>query len=205
VLALFFTLVLASQVEVERVVALVNGAPILASDVDLAEIADLVPKGADEDDQSYRSAVAEALVLLELRWQDLDSAGVSTRIQVDLDVAWASVLRRVGGEAQLHDRLRAAGLDEAVLRALIRRAAIVQQYVGARFAPFIRPSATEIDTFYRAELAPGLTAAGKPVPDLKEVRSQIETVLRERKLSSEIDRWTEELERRGEVIRYFRR
>ena len=203
--ALFLAVALGAQVEVERVVALVNGVPILVSDVELAEIAALVPHAESESPAEYRNVVAEALVLLALRWQDLDVAGVTSRTAVDLAAAWASVVTRAGGVETLREQLRAVGLDEALLRALVRRAAIVQAYVGTRFAPFIRPTANEVETVYRDELAPQLVATGKVAPPLVQVRAQVEALVRERKLNTEIARWTDELERRGEVIRYFKR
>jgi hypothetical protein len=201
---LLLALAFPPAVEVERVLALVNGAPILVSDVDLAEVGGLVPREAKESDEAHRAVVAEALVLLQLRWQDLESAGVVSRIQADLDAAWQAVVTRAGGAEALRARLAGIGLEENHLRELVRRAAIVQAYVGARFAPFVRPTTQEVEKTWRSELAPKLAAAGQPVPDLKEVRAQVEAIVRERKLDEEIDRWTHELETRGEVVRYFR-
>jgi len=203
VLVLLFALALGPAVEAERVMALVNGAPILASDVDLAEIGELVPRAANESAEAHRVAVAEALVLLQLRWQDLESAGVVSRIQADPEAAWKGVIARAGGEEALRARLTEIGLREGQLRDLVRRAAIVQTYVGARFAPFVRPSTQEIERAWRDELAPKLAASGASVPELKDVRAQVEAVLRERKLNEEVTRWTQELEARGEVVRYF--
>ena len=87
-LALLFPVLLTAAVEVERVLALVNGVPVLVSDVDLAEVAALVPRQPGESDDDYRRAVVEALVDLELRWQDLEAAAIAPRIPVDLDAAW---------------------------------------------------------------------------------------------------------------------
>jgi hypothetical protein len=36
------------------------------------------------------------------------------------------------------------------------------------------------------------------------VRPELEALLRERKLIAEVDRWTYDLEARGEVVRYLR-
>jgi hypothetical protein len=197
-------MLLNAPVEVERVLALVNGVPVLASDEELAEIAALVPRQTGESDTDYRNAVIGALIDLELRWQDLNAAGVVQRTPIDMDAAWHSVVARVGGEQALHERLVQVGLDEALLKELLHRAAVVEAYVARRFAPFARPSQDEVEDAYRTEVVAPARQAGSRPPELVVVRADLESVLRERKLKSEIDRWTEELERRAEVIRYVR-
>lgn len=184
--------------------ALVNGAPILASDVELAELAALVPREQGESDAAYRHAVSEALVVLELRWQDLEAAALTRRSQADLEAAWNAVTTRAGGEEAVRARLAEIGLPEAALRDLVRRAAVVQAYVAARFTPFVRPLPQEVEDLWQHELAPALVAQGKPVPQLAEVRAEVEALLRERKLDDEVARWTAELEKRALVVRYFK-
>jgi hypothetical protein len=204
VLALVFPVLLATAVEVERVMALVNRVPVLASDVDLAEVAALVPRQSGESEEGYRNAVAEALVELELRWQDLETSAISSRLPVDLDAAWHATVVRAGGEAELKRRLSGIGLPEVDLRDLVRRAAIVEAYVASRFGPFVRPTPQEVEKAWREEFVPKLQASGETVPPLAQVREKVEALLRERKLSAEVERWTSELEKRGEIVRYFR-
>ena len=203
-LALLFPVLFTAAVEVERVLALVNGVPVLVSDVDLAEVAALVPRQPDENDDDYRRAVVEALVDLELRWQDLEAAAIAPRISVDLDAAWRKAISRVGDEGELHRRLAGIGLSDGALRELLRRAAVVEAYVASRFGPFVRPSAQEVDKAWNDELIPKLKAAGQPVPELSQVRGEVEALLRERKLTAEVERWTADLSKRAEIIRYFR-
>lgn len=203
-LALLFPVLLASSVEVERVLALVSGVPVLASDVDLAEVAVLVPRQQGESEDDYRRAVVEALVDLELRWQDLEASAMAQRISADLDGAWRKMVQRVGDEEELRRRLERIGLSEGALRELLRRAAVVEAYVASRFGPFVRPTAPEVEKTWLEELVPKLKAAGQPVPDLSQVRSQVEALLRERKLTAEVERWTADLAKRAEIIRYFK-
>jgi hypothetical protein len=204
VLALLLAVTMLAPVEVERVVAVVNGAPVLASDVEVAELGRVVPRQEGEDDTSYRRAVAEALVALQLRWQDLESAGIASRLQVDTEGAWKRTLERAGGEQEVQERLSAAGLPESLLRELVDRAATVEAYVADRFAPFSRPTPREVEEAYAHELLPAVRKAGGAPPPLEEVRGKLETLLQERKLNAEVERWTAELEQRGVVVRYFR-
>ncbi|MEW6337787.1 MAG: hypothetical protein ACOY3Y_19400 [Acidobacteriota bacterium] len=203
-LALILAAWVASAVEIERVLAVVDRTPILASDVELATIAQLVPRDEGESDESLRSATLEALIALELRWQDLEAAAIAARTTVDVDASWARVAQRAGGEDVLRERLLAAGFSEAVLRALLRRAAVVQSYVTSHFAPFVRPTVEEITAVYERELVPALRAAGDEVPSLDAMRADIEALVRERKLLAELERWTAELEGRVQVVRYSR-
>jgi hypothetical protein len=203
VLTLLLPVLFAAAVEVERVLALVNNVPVLASDVELAEVGALVPREPAESDADYARAVLDALVDLELRWQDLQAAGITTRAQVDLDAAWRATMERTGGEEALREKLAQIGFNEGPLRELVRRAAVVQSYVASRFGPFVRPTSQEVETFWQQELIPQLKSEGKPVPPLADVRPKVEALLRERKLAAEIDRWTAELAKRAEVVRYL--
>jgi hypothetical protein len=202
VLALLFPVLLAAAVEVERVLALVNGVPILQTDADLAEVTALVPHQEGESEADYRKALVATLVDLELRWLDLEASAIAPRVVVDLDAAWRGVVTRVGGEEELQRRLARIGLDEPAARGLLRRAAVVEAYVATRFGPFVRPSAQEVEKAWQEELAPKLKTAGARVPQLSEVRPQVEALLRERKLTSEVQRWTSELAKRAEIVVY---
>lgn len=193
-----------ATLEVDRVLAVVNGIPILLSDVELAVIAQLVPRVDGECDEKFKRAVIEALVALELRWRNLEAAGIPGRTRVDLSAAWQRVVERTGGEDQLRSALQARALPESDLRQLVRRAAVVEAYVASRFAPFIRPSPEEVEAVWREELRPRLLAEGHDADSLEPYRQRLEQLVRERKLEAEIRRWTEELEQRGDVTRYLR-
>jgi hypothetical protein len=204
VLSLLLAAFLASAAEIERVMALVDGVPVLLSDVQLCEAGGLVPRGEGEDDASYRASVVEALIALELRWQDLASAGAVERVAVDLDAAWRKIEKRAGGGEVLRQRLAGLGLAEPTLRELVRRAATVEAYAARRFAPFLRVTAEEVETVWQRRLASELAAQGVTAPSLDEVREQVEALIREEKLATEIERWTRELASRHQVVRYRR-
>jgi hypothetical protein len=202
VLALLLAVSLAAA-PVERVLAVVNGVPVLETDVELAEIGDLAPRAAGEDDAAYERAVVETLIDLELRWQDLKAAGIPDRTEVDIDGAWHAVAERVGGEAALRASLATAGLDEPTLRYLLYRVEVVKAYVNTRFAPFVRPTEAEVEEAWKERFAPQLRARGEPAPNLAAVHDKIVAILREEKLLAEIQRWTEDLARRAEIVRYL--
>lgn len=204
VIHLLLAAFLTATIEVEKVMALVDGVPVLLSDVELCELSGLVPRAANEDDPAYRASVVDALVALELRWQDLASAGVVDRLVVDLGAAWSKVVAAAGGEDALRARLKEHGLAEVSLRELVRRAATVEAYAAGRFAPFLRVTPEEVETAWRQRLAASLAAQGVTPPSLDEVRPQVEAIVREEKLAIEIARWTRELAARHQVVLYRR-
>ncbi len=205
VLQLVLALVLAAPIPVDRVLAVVNGTPVLSSDRDTALVAGLVPRMPEEPDEAYRTATVEALVTLELRWQDLASAGIDQRFVVDVDAAWQRVAERAGGDDALRRSLAEVGVPPGLLRDLLRRSAVVDAYVRQRFSPFTRPTLPEVEAVYRDELAPAMRERGEAVPSLDSVRTEIEALVRTRKLNAEIERWTRDLESRGVVVRYYSR
>jgi len=149
VLTLFLAVLLAGGVEVERVLALVGGTPILTSDTELADAAQLVPRVAGEDDAVHRTAVIDALIALELRWQDLETAAMASRTQVDLDAAWASTVKRAGGEDALRARLAAINLR---LQSRDAKGALAAAQSAATALP---ENAQVIEALGRAQLAAG--------------------------------------------------
>lgn len=201
-MAWFLAAALLAQIEVERVVAVVNRAPILASDVELVELAGLVPRAPNEDDGAYRGTVTEALIALALRWQDLDRSGLAARTKPNLEAAWAAVVTRAGGAEALAQKLATAGLPETLLRELVRRLATVEAYAAERFGPFVRPTPQEVEVAYTTEVVATLTAQGIDAPPLEKVRGQLEELLRQRKLSAEVERWTAELAGRARIQRF---
>lgn len=193
-----------ATLEVERVLALVNGVPILASDVELAEIAGIVPKMPQEEEASYRKAVLEALIALELRYQDLVEARLEQRVSYDWQAAWQRVVTQAGGEEQLVRKLSEHGFSQGELLRLIKRAALVEAYVAKWFAPSLRVTQGELEAYYRQEFLPRWPVGQGPPPPLEQVRPQLEALVKETKLLEQVQIWTEELARRGEVIRYSR-
>lgn len=199
----FFALAAAAE-EVERVLALVNGVPILSSDVQLARLAALVPRQPQEEEAAYRVAVLEALIALELRYQDLVQAHWQERLAVDMERAWAKVLGAAGGEVALREKLAEEGLAWASLEQLVRRAALVEAYVDRRFAHSLRVGEEELEQAYQHDFLPHWPASQGPPPALAAVRDVLAQLLNERKLAAQVDAWTQELARRGEVVRYWR-
>lgn len=184
----------AGEVLIERTVAIVGGAVVTQSDVDLAVTLGLVPPGAAGTPDGAIGAVIDRWLMLHevARFSpaDPDPAAVEARL--------AAVRARAGGDGPLAAVLTRAGVTPARLAAWVRDELRITAYLDQRFASAGAPAEAEVAAYvadHRAELtrdgvaAEGLAAAGRArlVAD------------RRRDLISD---WLADLRRRTEVVEF---
>jgi len=188
---------------VEEVVAVVDRTPLLASDIDLAELLVLVERPFAADDAGYRSALLDARIQLEVQFRDLESSGVLYRLDLDVTGVRRSILDRVGGLESIGADLAAAGLAEVDIDELALRICAVGAFAEQRLRPRVSVSMQEIETAYR-KLAVELESQGESAPPLASIREQLHRLVAERKLNDEIERWVERATEEREVTRFVR-
>ena len=188
---------------VEEVVAVVDRTPLLASDIDLAELLVLVERPFAADDAAYRSALLDARIRLEVQFRDLETSGVLYRLDLDVTGVRRNILDRVGGLETIGADLTAAGLAEVDIDELALRICAVGAFAEQRLRPRVSVSMQEIETAYR-KLAVELESQGESAPPLASVREQLHRLVAERKLNDEIERWLERAEEEREVTRFVR-
>jgi hypothetical protein len=188
---------------VEEVVAVVDRTPLLASDIDLAELLMLVERPFAADDASYRSALLDARIQLEVQFRDLEASGILYRLDLDVTGVRRSILDRVGGLETIGADLAAAGLAEVDIDELALRICAVGAFAEQRLRPRVSVSMQEIETAYRT-LAVELESQGEPAPPLASIREQLHRLVAERKLNDEIERWVARAEEEREVTRFVR-
>lgn len=188
---------------VEEVVAVVDRTPLLRSDIDLAELVELIERPAGATEAEYRSALLEARIQLEVQFRDLEATGVLYRLELDVAAVRRSVFSAAGGIDSVSEELAAAGLGDADIDELALRVCASNAYAEQRLRPRISVTLQEIETAYR-NLAVELESQGEIAPPLTSVQDQLRQLLAERKLNDEIERWvTRALEER-EVTRFVR-
>jgi len=187
----------------DRVLAVVDDDPILASDLDRAVvIGQLVPK-AGESQRVFRRHVLDDLIALRLRFHEIDRFGLE-QVPVDqIERHVAEVRARFKDDATFRQELKKVGLDEAALRQLMARQLEVLAYVDERLGPQVFVGLDDIANYYRTVLTPKLQQEHLPVPRIEDVRDKIREVLRQQRLTDEIERWTEELRRKAVIAVYF--
>jgi parvulin-like peptidyl-prolyl isomerase len=186
----------------DRIVAVVDGDPLLQSDIDRA-IA-LTDGGAAAGSERRRQ-VLDQLIEERLRIHEVQRYGFE-QVPVELIAKQVAAIRgRYPSEEAFHRRLQELGMTTEALEQLVAQQLQVMVYVDELLGARVFVGLEEIQAHYDQTLVPQLQAAGKPVPPLDEVREQIREVLRQQRLNEELQRWTAELRRRADVEDYFDR
>lgn len=188
---------------VEEVVAVVDRTPILASDIDLAEILDITAQPPSESVTDRLSVLLDARIRLEVQFRDLETSGVLYRLDLDVAGVRRSLLDAVGGIEAIQEDLLAAGLDDSDLDELALRICAVNAYAEQRLRPRISVGLQEIEAAYR-DFAAEIESAGEQAPPMTAVHEQLHRLVAERKLNDEIERWVERAFEEREVTRFVR-
>lgn len=187
----------------DRVMAIVDEDPILASDVERIVGLGLARPNPGESANDLRRRVLGQLIDERLRFHEIDRFGFEQVPAAQVDQHVQEIRARSGTEDEFNQRLKEVGLTPAGLRQLVSRQLTVLTYVDERLGPRVFVSLDDINNYYRDVLTPELQKAGKPVPPIEETREQIRAVLKEQLLNREIETWTEELRRKADILNYF--
>lgn len=180
----------------DRVVASVNGKPILLSRVDeQARLAALLesrdPKliSAQDRAQALDRLINQMLVRDQIVRAafSASAADVNARVQQvraalgdSSDAAWKAALTRYSLDERIVDKYFRSEVDEL-------------QYVEARFRPTVKITPQQVNEFYEAEYLPKLRERGAREVALSEVRAQIEQVVTERAVTAAMAAWLQAL------------
>jgi peptidyl-prolyl cis-trans isomerase SurA len=189
----------------DRVVAVVDGDPILASDVERTIVLGLVAARDGETDRALRRRVLDGLIEQRLRIQEVDRYGFA-QVPVEAVAAQVAAIRgRFASDAELDARLASLGMTREGLDQLVAQQLQVLVYVDELLGARVFVGLEEIEAHYQRTLVPELRAQGQPVPPLDDVREEIREVLRQQRLNQELERWTTELRRKADVQDYLDR
>jgi hypothetical protein len=194
-LALAFVLA-SAQHFVDRVVASVNGHPILWSDLEeevkLGALLDGRP--VTEVTPAQRDSALDRLVDNELLEQQVASANseedaVSQKAEVDREISDLRVARDASGTTDWDKLLREYGVTEQELREKLLRQAQLLQFVDMRFRPGTQVSDAEIQGFYNDVFVPDMKKRGADLPALAKVQGSIEKILVEQKVNAALEQY----------------
>jgi peptidyl-prolyl cis-trans isomerase SurA len=188
---------------VDRIVAVVDEDPILASDLDRVIGLGLVEAEQGESDASFRRRVLDQVIAEKLRFQEIDRFGFTEVSIAEVDRRFEEIRSGFESEKAFEERMAALGLEAEGLRQLVARQIMVLTYVDERLGPRVFVDREEIEKYYDETLVPELRRKKQPLPRLTEVREQIRQVLKEQRLNEEIERWTEELRREADIDDYL--
>lgn len=187
----------------DRVMAVVDEDPILASELERVIALGLAQPRPGESDVAFRRRVLNGLIEERVRFHEIDRFGFE-QVPVDLiEKNVAEIRKRFPNEEELRQTLRKLGLSQQALRQLVARQLMVLTHVEEQLGPRVFVSLDDITAYYRNVLTPEMQKRGQPVPPLEDVRDQIRGVLKEQRLNEELAKWTEELRRNADVHIYF--
>jgi hypothetical protein len=176
----------------DRLVAVVSGHPIMASDLRAARALDLVA-GADALDDA---ALIDRLVVRELMRAEVER--FSTTV-TDVDRGAAARADAVARAARLGETgLAALGLSAGRLRAWLEDDIRIDHYTRQRFDAASQPSDDEALTWYQIHEREYLQD-GRPRP-FAEVRGDVRARLAAERRQALVDDWIAGLRRRAVVV-----
>jgi hypothetical protein len=188
---------------VDRILAVVDDDPILASEVDQILAFGIVKPEPDEDERDTHRRALDFLIEERLRFHEVDRFGFA-EVPIDVvDGEFARLQQRLGGPVKFDKVLTELGLDEQGARQLLARQIMIWIYVEERLGARIFVSLDDIRQYYDEELVPQLAERGSEVPPMSEVREPIRSLLREQRMNEELERWTAELVQAADVDDYF--
>ena len=177
----------------DRLVAVVSGQPMMASDLRAARALDLVPGAAALDD----AALIDRLIVRELMRVEVERFS-TTLTDVDRGITGRAAAdertARAGGE----DGLAALGLTPGRLLAWLEDDARIERYMRQRFDASAQPSDDEALTWFQVHERDYLRD-GRPRP-FAEVRDEIRARLAAERRQSLVDEWVAGLRRRAVVV-----
>jgi peptidyl-prolyl cis-trans isomerase SurA len=188
---------------VDRIVAVVDEDPILASDLDRVIGLGLVEAEDGESEASFRRRVLDQVIAEKLRFQEIDRFGFTEVSISEVDQRFEEIRSRFESEEVFAERMAELGLEAEGLRQLVARQIMVLTYVDERLGPRVFVGREEIQQYYDETLVPELRRTNQPLPGLTEVHEEIRQVLKEQRLNEEIERWTEELRREADIDDYL--
>ncbi len=187
----------------DRILAVVDDDPILASEVDQVISLGLVDPAPGEDERALRRRALDMLIEERLRFHEVDRFGFAEVPIEVVDEQYRLLEQRMGGPEELAATLGTLGLDEQSARQVLARQVMVWVYVEERLGARIFVGLEDINEYYEETLVPELVERGDPVPPMSDVRESIRGLLREQRMNDELERWTTELLQQADVEDYF--
>lgn len=196
-----------SPVELDHVVAVVNGRAILASDlINETRLSVLEPNSEERDEtpqEALRRLIARTLIRQQIRDEDEQSL-VPTAEEVSVRLAELRKRLPVCVNANCETDtgwkafLDAHALTERQVQTYLRNRMEVLRFIEQRFQQGIHVSSEEVETYYRQTLLPQYPP-GQPAPPLDKVSARIEEILLQQHVTGLFNEWLDNLRAQGDV------
>ncbi|MFN7926658.1 MAG: hypothetical protein U0Y68_01720 [Blastocatellia bacterium] len=199
----FSSLSLAAQSAVtDRLLVLVNRDVITESDVNWALALDPSLPALDLSVENRR-AMLERLIDQKLLLQEAEKLPRNEPTEEEITEYISKELVGVfGGTEKFLERMGKVGLEQAMLRDIVRRRLEILKYVDFRFRSFIFIKPEEIVQYYQDVETPQAARKGLGAPELNDqLRAEIESKLVNTRVNAELDRFFDETRAQAQIMR----
>lgn len=186
----------------DRVLAVVDEDPVLASDVDRVIRLGLEQPQPGEAEERFRRRVLDDLIDERLRFHEVDRFNFEQVPVDEIKKRVEEIQKRYPDPAAFQKALKEVGIDEKGLRQLVARQLLVVTYVDEQLGAHVFVEPEEINRYYRDVLTPEMRKRGQQPPPLEDVREDIRETLKQQKMTQEMTRWTRELREKADIVVY---
>jgi peptidyl-prolyl cis-trans isomerase SurA len=198
----------AKGMEIDRVVAIVNGDLILDSDVDQERrFAALLPygeaSGPYDRDAALERLINRELILQQAKIQPGSDISMEAAAK-DLDALRSSLptCKEYHCETKTGwDKFLATeGFTEQSLTGLWQQRMVTLAFIEQRFRMGIKITEPEIEAYYQKTLLPAYAARGAKAPTVDVLESRIQEILLQQRVSNLLRDWLQSLRAQGNVV-----
>lgn len=186
----------AGQRIVDRIVAAIEGEPVTASELaDLGKFQQLLGGAAPDEKELLRRRVELWIIS-----SDAQAARFPPPAAAEIQREITRLRGQFASPADYQARLEELGLRSESVHRLLEQQFLTARYLDARFRPAVQVDESQIELYFRDELAPALAKCGQPLPALDTVRQEIRELLMQRGISERAGRWLDETRARTRVV-----
>jgi len=110
----------------------------------------------------------------------------------DVDRAYAQLVKQFASPEEFAHRRAEAGLTETSVHEMLEQQLYLARFLDYRFRPAAQVDDQQIETYYKDEFSPQLTARGQAVPPLADVADTIREVLVQREIDARATKWLDD-------------
>lgn len=206
-LSAFQTCRVQAQEVVDRMVATVNSG--VRSEPDLITYTDLLWQMALQPNTPIERPSSQNLnralrLLIDQRLilQEAEKLPTITPTAEEIKNARDELVKAFATPAEFQERLRRVGLTSEKLDEILDQRLKIEKYLDFRFRNFVVITQSEIVDYYEAVYVPRLRARspGQIVPTIEESQDEIERILTEAKIETDMDAFLDSARERAEIV-----
>jgi peptidyl-prolyl cis-trans isomerase SurA len=186
---------------VDRSIAVVNGHMITWSDLDEQMRFEALQNGRalKELTAADRQQAFDRLVQNWIVRDQMQGTPPASESDVAAQIGELRKSLQLEDDARWRATLDSYGISEDELRRLVANQHEILSFLEFRVRPLVRVSREEIEQYYNETLVPQIEAQGQKPDPVAQLRTQIRQLLREQKVSQELEKWLHSVRAQAQV------